>query len=218
MTTATSTRYGSLFHVNRSIITDDRSSTVKVPKVLWAQRSDIVYVTIEVVEAQDEHYELTKTSLTYSAIQGNTGEKYAVELPFYAEIDEVASQHHKTDRCTTFTLKKSDTEQPYWPRLLKSGKPHYVHTDFGRWKDEDEEDEAASSFGGMGDMGGMGGMDFSQFANMAGSGGFPMGGEDDDEDAADYEAEGHGDEDEEAHEHEEDPYQKTSKAALESDD
>lgn len=172
-------------------------------------------MTIEVVEANEEQFELSKTTLKYSAIQGNTGERYAVELPLYADIDETTSQQHKTDRCITFTLKKADTEQPYWPRLLKSGKPHYVHTDFGRWKDEDEEDEAASPLGGMG---GMGGMDFSQFANMAGSGGFPMGGGDEDEDdeVADFDA-GH-DDDEEHEGEEDDPYQKTSKAALESDD
>lgn len=204
MTTATSTRYISPASPTKCILTADGTSTAKVPRVLWAQRSDIVYVTIEVVEPQDEQVELSQTSLKYSALQGNTGEKYAVEIPFYAEIDAATSQQHKTDRCTTFTLKKVDTEQPYWPRLLKSGKPHYVHTDFGRWKDEDEEDEAASPLGGMG------GMDFSQFANMAGSGGFPMGGEDAAEYEDDHEDEEHGDE--------EDPYQKTSKAALEADD
>lgn len=178
-------------------------STVKIPRVLWAQRSDLVYVTFEVVEAQNEHIDITKDGLKFTAIQSSSGEQYAVELEFYAEVDAESLQQHKTDRCITVTIKKQDTEQTYWPRLLKTGKPHFVHTDFSRWKDEDEDEEVPPSFGGLGGMNGdFGNMDFSKFGGMG--------------EGYDEEAESSNEEDEvdnDIHD-DEDPYQKTSKEAL----
>ena len=167
----------------------------------------MVYLTVEIVEASQEQVVITDKGLKASAIQGNTGENYAVNLEFYADIDVSECKQQKTDRYLFFTLKKLEKDQPYWPRLLKAGKPHYVHTDFSRWKDEDEEDEEAAPFPGFGGgfpgMGGAGDMDFSKF---------DMGDDD-------GEGESHSDEGENASESsgEDDPYQKTSQSALVED-
>lgn len=182
-----------------------------MPRVLWAQRKDIVYLTFEVFEAQNESIETSATSIKFSAMQPSNGDQYSCELEFYAEVDPSQTQQHKTDRAISLILKKADSESPFWPRLVKSGKPHFVHTDFARWKDEDEVSEAeaeADPSMGMGMGGGFGGgnMDFSQFANMAGSGGFPsMDGGEEEEDS------------DKEHDVEEDPYQKTRPAVIEED-
>lgn len=166
----------------------------------------MVYLTIEIVEATQEQIVITDKGLKASAIQGNTGESYAVNLEFYADIDVSECKQQKTDRHLFFTLKKLEKDQPYWPRLLKTGKPHYVHTDFSLWKDEDEEDEEAAPFpgfaGGFPGMGGAGDMDFSNFG---------MGDDGEEEDNSD--------EGERISESsvEEDPYQKTSQSALVED-
>lgn len=180
-----------------------------MPRVLWAQRKDIVYLTFEVVEVQNETIDTTATGITFSALQPSTGDRYACQIEFYDEIDPSQTQEHKTDRAITLVLKKADAEKPYWPRLVKSGKLPFVHTDFSRWRDEDELSEGdvdpslGRGFGG-------GDMDFSQFANMAGSGGFPNMEDEDDDDSDEEDSEG-------AKATEEDPYQKTSHAALEED-
>jgi prostaglandin-E synthase len=42
----------------------------------------------------------------------------------------------------SFVIQKKEQDEAYWPRLLKaSGKPHFLKTDFARWKDEDDEEE-----------------------------------------------------------------------------
>ncbi|PJF19269.1 HSP20-like chaperone domain-containing protein [Paramicrosporidium saccamoebae] len=190
------------------------SKIVRAPRVLWAQRKDVLYLTIEIVEAKDDSLTITEKSLAFSASEGSSGNKYSVSFDFYDLVNAESVEQHKTDRHISLVVKKVDEEKPYWPRLVKVGKPHFVHTDFSRWKDEDEEDEEEPGMGGMSGMGGMGDMDFSQFASMAGNGGFPnmMGGQNFDEEDSDEEETGKDNTDEE------DPYQKTSKATLVEDD
>ena len=58
-------------------------------------------------------------------------------------------------RGAVFVIQKKEAG-PYWPRLVKaSKKPHWLQTDFSKWKDEDEDAPAEEDP--------MGGMDFSQF-------------------------------------------------------
>jgi prostaglandin-E synthase len=193
------------------IVPPNTCRIVRAPRILWAQRKDVLYLTIEIVEAKDDSLAITEKSLTFSASEGSTGNKYAVTFDFYELVNAESVEQHKTDRHISLVVKKADEEKPYWPRLVKTGKPHFVHTDFSRWKDEDEEDEEEPAMGGMG---GMANMDFSQFASMAGNGGFPnmMGGQGFDEE------DGEEEETEENDIDEEDPYQKTSKATLVEDE
>ncbi len=207
----------------------------RVPRVLWAQRNDVLYLTVEVVEAADEVVTWGAQSLDVTASQA--GVPYKVHLDFYGAIVPEESTTKKSERNLFFVIKKAGEDvasAPYWPRLLapSAGKPHFLHTDFGRWKDEDDEDDEAAEglgAGGMPDfsqmlgggggmpgfgqmMGGAGGegddaVDYSQFANMAGISGFPnMGGEG-----------GEGDEEEEE-EDESDPYQTSKKVDAPSSD
>ena len=165
-----------------------------------------MYVTVEIVEAKKESLEITEDRMVLKATQAD-GTNYLLDLPLYASIDTNGTEETVTDRSLFFVLKKADSSAPYWPRLVKTGKPHNVTTDFGRWKDENEEDEPMEAdpmgMAGLGGMGGMGdGFDFSQLAKMAGRGGLPMMSEEDEE---------------EEEESEEDPYEKKSAPAYSSE-
>jgi len=178
--------------------------TEKIPSVLWAQREDVIYVTIEVIEGKDEKFTITSDKLSFRAFESDSNSNVAVELPFYAKViaDENSWTMQRTDRHYFFTIKKEDCTSPYWPKLLNwAKKPHFVHTDFSKWRDEDEEDEAPGAgmpgmpgmdMSQMGGMGGMGGMDMEKLmASMGGMEGMKgMGGSDsydDDDEEEDYE-------------------------------
>jgi cytosolic prostaglandin-E synthase len=57
------------------------------PQVLWAQREDIVYLTIDLSDVRDELVNLTKDSLVFDAIAGSEGQKYTVQLDFHKSIN-----------------------------------------------------------------------------------------------------------------------------------
>lgn len=148
--------------------TDVHPTDILVPRVLWAQRHDRVYLTIEVFGVKDEKINLTPTSLEFSGTRSEDNAKFAVHLEFYAAIDPEQSQKSITGRNIAIILQKEQDDQPYWPRLIKDTKKmHYIAIDFAKWCDEDEEGEKdTQDFGNFGGMGDFSNFDPSQFANM----------------------------------------------------
>lgn len=70
---------------------------------------------------------------------GPQQQEYKFELELFGEIDPSKSKMRKTDRHMTVVLEKKDKKGHFWPRLTESkAKIHFVHTDFGKWKDEDD--------------------------------------------------------------------------------
>eukprot|EP01116_Phalansterium_solitarium_P017353 TRINITY_DN4252_c0_g1_i1.p2 TRINITY_DN4252_c0_g1~~TRINITY_DN4252_c0_g1_i1.p2 ORF type:complete len:171 (-),score=70.61 TRINITY_DN4252_c0_g1_i1:255-767(-) len=134
------------------------------PTVLWAQRSDQVFVTIDVTGVKDEKISLEPTKLTFSGRSGTTN--YQTTLEFLHEIDPEKSKFVVQARGAEFVLHKKESG-PYWERLLKeAGKVRWLKADWNKWKDEgEEEDEQAGGF----DTSGMGNFDMSKmdFGNMA---------------------------------------------------
>jgi len=56
-----------------------------------------------------------------------------VELNLYAEIDVEQSKTNHTARDIEFVLRKKETKEEFWPRLLKDAKKaHYLKTDFDK--------------------------------------------------------------------------------------
>ena len=108
--------------------------------VLWAQRSDaddetknVVYLTITAPDIPKESLklELTSTKLTFSG--ENKSRIYAVELEFFAEIDEKLSTTHHSGRGVEFVLRKKEAKAEYWPRLVKEAKKlQFIKTDFDK--------------------------------------------------------------------------------------
>lgn len=121
--------------------TDAHPIDVLVPKVLWAQRKDKIFLSIEVFDAKDEKVSLDATSLAYSAVRGTDNTKYAVDLEFYAPLDvSTCKRSTPGGRAVNFIIEKVEKEAEFWPRLVSTkAKLHYIHTDFSKWVDEDEE-------------------------------------------------------------------------------
>jgi len=122
------------------------------PVIFWAQRKNVVLLTIALEDTRNQSIQLEPSSLKFSC--DSKGKKYAVELTFLHEIDTETSRHVITDREIVFKLQKKDEEQPFWSKLTTdSKKPHYIKTDFNHWKDEDDSDyDEGSGPGGMGEM------------------------------------------------------------------
>jgi hypothetical protein len=110
------------------------------PAVLWAQRSstdeaskNIVYLTINAPDIPKGSLKLDLTSAKLTFSGESKARKYAVELEFYAEIDEKDSKAHHTDRGVEYVLQKKELVAEYWPRLLKeSRKLQFIKTDFDK--------------------------------------------------------------------------------------
>lgn len=152
-----------------------------VPRVLWAQRKDKVYVTIEVFEVKDEKLVLTENSLQFNGTRSEDNAKFAVSLEFYSPIDVEKSQKNVNPRNISLVLYKQDETVGYWPRLIKDVKKvHYIAIDFSKWVDEDEEGHLKDDF--MNGMGDFSNFDPSQFSNMNYSDGDDGGEGDDGED------------------------------------
>lgn len=153
---------------------------VLLPQVQWAQRSDKVYLTIDLQEAKQPNIRLDNddaggtvsfSSAAQSHATGLEDHDYAIDLELYGKIDKEASKIAVNARSILLVIAKQD--QGFWPRLLRqSGKaPNNIKVDWNKWVDEDEEEEKEE-------------FDISNMQNMsnfdlggAGGGGFPgMGG------------------------------------------
>ena len=109
---------------------------------MWAQRSsasvpekNVVFLTISApdVPASSCKIDLKPDSLTFSGHSDTKNINYHVELNFYAEIDVEHSKTIHTARDIEFVLRKKETKEEYWPRLLKDAKKaHYLKTDFDK--------------------------------------------------------------------------------------
>ncbi|KAJ1911215.1 p23 chaperone protein wos2 [Tieghemiomyces parasiticus] len=141
------------------------------PEVLWAQRTDVIYLTINVSDITVKTLDIQADRIKFEGTQGD--KTYAFDLELFDKLNPEESKKAVSARAIRLILAKAEDKE-YWPRLQKDKKkPHFLKTDFDLWKDEDEEDEepAGAAGGGMPDFGGM---DFSSLGGMGGMGG--MGG------------------------------------------
>ena len=141
----------------------DSSLTKKTPTVLWAQRADKLFITLNIQDATNGKLNATENSFHYTCQSESEKAAFEVDLVFYNDIDSANITQHCSGRCVEFVIPKANKEESYWPRLLKSAvKPSYVQTDFNKWKDEDEEDE--DSVDPMNPYANFANFDASQFA------------------------------------------------------
>ncbi|KAJ8774217.1 hypothetical protein K2173_009648 [Erythroxylum novogranatense] len=92
------------------------------PTVKWAQRSDRIYITIELPDAKDGKLKLEPEGrLTFSATKGEE------------------SRYNLGARHIVYVIKKA--EKKWRSRLIKwEGKPPaFIHVDWDKWIDEDDE-------------------------------------------------------------------------------
>jgi prostaglandin-E synthase len=141
------------------------------PIVLWAQRKDVLFLTIQVDECKNPEIKIEGDKLIFKGIGGADKKNYEVTLEFFKEIDSEKARRTPNDRVVQFVLPKKESG-PFWPRLLKEQKKlPWLKVDFDKWKDEDESDDEWK-----GEDSGMAGFDMdSMMKNMGG--GYPGGGD-----------------------------------------
>merc|ERR1712061_577049 len=160
--------------------TEDFSFEPVPPMVMWAQRPNLIILTICVEDCKDPEIKVESDKLIFKGVGGPEKKQHELTINFFKDIDTEKTKYAVRDRVIEFALEKKDGEGPYWKRLVKEEKKqHWLKVDFNKWRYEDESDDEAgggqdleqmmSQMGGLGGAGGMPG--------MGGMGGMPgMGG------------------------------------------
>lgn len=159
------------------------------PEVKWAQRSDKVFLTVELPDAKNPKVKIEpEGKFSFLATVGPDNGPYELDLDLFEKIKVEDSKISTGLRNIFCILPKS--EVGWWKRLLKAeGKPPpYLKADWDKWVDEDEENESSNNLDNL-DLGSMG--DFSNF-NMANGMGGGMGDDEPDSDDEDIESNGKG--------------------------
>jgi prostaglandin-E synthase len=121
-------------------------TTTLNPIVEWAQRSDDIYLTIQISDPQDVKIDISQTSLSFSAAQGE--KRYKFNFNFFENVNPEESKQHISPRCVFLVIRKEKVDAEFWPRLLKETvKPNFLKVDFSRWKDEDEDEDVTPDNG-----------------------------------------------------------------------
>lgn len=85
------------------------------------------------VPPSDLKLEVTPTKLSFKGPSTSKKVTYAVDLEFYAELDDKETKIHHTPRDIELVLRKKELKEEYWPRLLKdSKKMHFLKTNFDK--------------------------------------------------------------------------------------
>mmetsp|Transcript_39070 Transcript_39070/g.54496 ORF Transcript_39070/g.54496 Transcript_39070/m.54496 type:complete len:254 (-) Transcript_39070:59-820(-) len=130
------------------------------PRIVWAEREEYVYLTVEVVDAKDVSLEMAP--FKFKCTSGGTTYEESFELA--GEI--VADESTQSTKPRAIELKLKKKESGYWNKLHTGKKMQNVAVDWNKWVDEDE-DGASGDVGGFGDMGDMS----SMMGGMGGMGG-----------------------------------------------
>lgn len=158
-----------------------------VPTVLWAQRKDKLFVTLDVQDVKDQQIKIDNDGtghgvLHFSGKAGAEQTEYALDITFFKAIKVEESQVSVSPRQIFLVIAKAEADG-HWPRLTKDkeGKATHIKVDWSKYVDEDEEDEAEqfdmSKFGNFSNFGG----DDDSFGDL------PQGGDSDDEELPDLE-------------------------------
>uniref|UniRef100_A0A0N5C835 CS domain-containing protein n=1 Tax=Strongyloides papillosus TaxID=174720 RepID=A0A0N5C835_STREA len=153
------------------------------PQVLWAQRQNLVYITISVEDMEVQDLRIEGNKIHVKGTKGKGGPLYETDLEVYSDLNGEMYKRVSTARALELIIPKAKEE--WWPRLLKqSGRNPWLKIDFNKWKDEDESDNEDP----FGDMGGFGDMfDASRMKDMMSSYNDGEGDMDDDTDLPDLE-------------------------------
>jgi len=138
------------------------------PTVLWAQRDDYIWITVDLSNAENIVVDLKEESLSFRC--DADGKDYAFNLRFFKPIvkeDSKFLQHRLIDFC----LKKAEASE--WDRLTEEKtKYSWLKVDWTKWEDSDAEQEPSgfdmSNMGGFGDFGMGGGLGGDAFQNFQG--------------------------------------------------
>ncbi|KAK1436397.1 hypothetical protein QVD17_02176 [Tagetes erecta] len=116
------------------------------PNLKWAQRDDLVFMTIDLPDAKDVKLKLEPEGKFYfSATSGADNIPYEIDINLYDKVDVNESKVSVGSRSIVYLVKKEESK--WWSRLVKQeGRtPVFIKVDWNKWVDEDEQDEKAGA-------------------------------------------------------------------------
>ncbi|KAB1223355.1 hypothetical protein CJ030_MR2G028950 [Morella rubra] len=118
-------------------------TVVAIRRVLWAQRSDKVYLTVVLPDAKDVSVKCESQGLFSFSAQGLRGESIDFSLKLHGSIVPEGCRTKVGLRNILCSIQKE--QKAWWKRLLKSEeKPApYLKVDWNKWCDEDEEESTS---------------------------------------------------------------------------
>ncbi|XP_055833387.1 co-chaperone protein p23-1-like [Solanum dulcamara] len=123
------------------------------PTVKWAQRSDKLFITVELPDAKNVKLKLEpEGKFFFSATARADNVPYEVDLDLFDKIKVDESKSSSTSRNIMYLVKKA--EDKWWSRLIKQAglRPVFLKVDWDKWVDEDEEDGKLGPDMDFGDM------------------------------------------------------------------
>ncbi|KAL6219373.1 hypothetical protein ACLB2K_007132 [Fragaria x ananassa] len=114
------------------------------PEVLWAQRSDKVYLTVALPDAKDINVKCEAEGLFSFSATGLQGHPFHFTLDLYGQIQPQGCKTKAGSRNILCSIQKQ--HKGWWKRLLKTQeKPApYIKVDWNNWCDEDDEQDSTS--------------------------------------------------------------------------
>ncbi|KAJ4770461.1 HSP20-like chaperones superfamily protein [Rhynchospora pubera] len=114
------------------------------PEVLWAQRSDKIYLTISIPDAKDVNVKADPTGLFSFSATGPISEAFSFSLELFDSIKPEVGKLKTGLRTITCSIYKEKTG--WWSHLLKSKEKlaPYIKVDWNKWCDEDDESDLSS--------------------------------------------------------------------------
>ncbi|CAL4918184.1 unnamed protein product [Urochloa decumbens] len=115
------------------------------PEVLWAQRSEKIYLTISLPDAKDVALKTEPNGhFTFSAVAH--GEPFSFTLELFDSVLPEGSKTKTKMGLRNIICKIQKEKKGWWKRLLKSEEKHpYIKVDWNKWCDEDEESASGDS-------------------------------------------------------------------------
>ncbi|KAH0795897.1 co-chaperone protein daf-41-like [Histomonas meleagridis] len=114
--------------------------------IIWAQRKDVVLVTVKVIDAVEPSVQIEGNSFIFKGKSYGKDIEYNTKIELFAEIEKAESKYIVRPSGIEIVLKKKD-QTVWWPRLAKTTvKLHYVSVDWNRWVDSSDDDDAENNF------------------------------------------------------------------------
>ncbi|CAN6439903.1 unnamed protein product [Victoria cruziana] len=109
------------------------------PEVLWAQRSDKVFLTIALPDAKNVSVKAEASGLFSFSALGIHDESFDFTLELYGAI--IPENNKVSIGLRNILCIIAKEQKGWWKRLVKlDGKPPFIKVDWNRWCDEDEEE------------------------------------------------------------------------------
>ncbi|EEE59618.1 hypothetical protein OsJ_11950 [Oryza sativa Japonica Group] len=109
------------------------------PEVLWAQRSEKIYLTISLPDAKDVVLKTEPQGL-FSFLAVANGEPFSFTLELFDSVLPEGSKTKTKMGLRNIICSIQKEKKGWWKRLLKSEEKHpYIKVDWNKWCDEDEE-------------------------------------------------------------------------------